>query len=76
MNHFEGEIVMILLQIMLQNILQIEFFYGESLIILELILEIFLLKSTNVMDFTHKSLLLKNWKKMKKKFHNRESMLE
>jgi hypothetical protein len=59
-NHFEGEIVMILLQIMLQNILQIEFFYGESLIILELILEIFLLKSTNVMDFTHKSLLLKN----------------
>jgi hypothetical protein len=43
---------------------------------LELILEIFLLKSTNVMDFTHKSLLLKNWKKMKKKFHNRESMLE
>ncbi len=38
---------MILLQIMLQNILQIEFFYGENLFILEF----FLKNSTNVMGF-------------------------
>jgi hypothetical protein len=62
--HFEVEILMILLQIMLQDILQIEFFYGEKLFILE----IFLLKSTNLNGFSPiKSLLLKFWKKNEKK---------
>ncbi len=64
MIHFEVEILMILLQIMLQDILQIEFFYGEKLFILE----IFLLKSTNLNGFSPiKSLLLKFWKKNEKK---------